>query len=117
MAQVTFKGGTPNMVPHMPSGAIANGDVVVRGTVPMIAHSDMENGRQGALSDGGGLYEMDCNASIGDGVALWWDDANNRVTTTATSNGHIGQSVGVSYAGNTKILVRHRPQGVTGVIV
>lgn len=117
MPQSTFKYGTPNMVNHTPGSAVAVGDVVVRGNVPMIAHADLEANRAGALSDGGAVYEMDCNAAITDGAALWWDDTNNRVTTTATSNAHIGHAVGASYSSNTKVLVRHRPQAVTGVIV
>lgn len=117
MPQTTFKYGTPHMVDHTPGSAVAAGDVVVRGNVPMIAHLDLEANELGALSDGGGIYEMDCNAAITDGAAVWWDDTNNRATTTATSNTHLGQAVGASYASNTKVLVRHRPQGVTGLIV
>lgn len=117
MAQATFYHGDPQMVDYTPSGAVTAGDVVVQGSVPMIAHRDIPANRLGALAAGGGFYDCDCNAAIAAGDAVWWDDTNNRVTETATSNTHFGFAEEASRLTNTKVRVKHDPQGVTGAIV
>lgn len=117
MPQATFYHGDPRMVDYTPGSAVTAGDIIVQGVTPMIAHRDIPANRKGALAAGGGVYDCDCNASIGAGVAVWWDDTNNRVTTTATSNTHFGTTTEASRLSNTKVRVRHEPQGVSGVIV
>jgi hypothetical protein len=112
-------GGRQQMIDDVPLTAREAGKVYVVGAVPMIATRDRgaTDKGPGALSNRGGIYRMACNASIAKGVALWWDDTNKRVTTTATSNVHFGTSASASYSSNTEIDVDHMPQGVTGVIV
>ena len=117
MAQATFYHGSPRMVDYTPGSNVTAGDVIVQGSVPMIAHRSITANRKGALAGGGGVYDCDCNAAIAAGDAVWWDDTNNRVTETATSNTHFGYAAEASRLSNTKVYVYHDPQGVTGAIV
>lgn len=112
-------GGKQSMVDDVPLTARSAGKVYVVGSLPLVATRDRSatDKGPGALSHKGGIYRMACNASIAKGIALWWDDTNKRVTTTATSNVHFGYSASASYSSNTEIDVCHEPQCVTGVIV
>lgn len=109
--------GKANMVDYTPGADIAAGQVVVQGNVPMVAHRNIANGVKGALANKGGVYEVACAAAIAVGKAVWWDDTNNRVTETATSNTHFGHSIAASSESDTVVLVQHEPQGLTGAIV
>ena len=57
-----------------------------------------------------GVYTLPCQAQAwaGPGLALYWDAANNRVTTTAAGNTKIGitaaPKVAAGVAGNVKLL-------------
>ena len=82
MAQATFYHGDPRMVDYTPVSAVTAGDVVVQGVTPMIAHRDIPANRKGALAIGGGVYDCDCNASIGAGVAVWWSCAHSKCRRT-----------------------------------
>lgn len=115
--QAQFDSGDPSMVDYTPGSAVTAGTVVVQGSVPMVAHADLDANAKGALADGGGVYICDCNAAIAAGDALWWDDTNNRVTETASGNTHFGHAAAASYSSDTLVLARHDPQGVTGAIV
>lgn len=105
------------MVDYTAGSNVTAGDVVVQSSTPMIAHRDIISGRKGALAIGGGVYDVDCNASIAAGLPVWWDDTNNRVTVTATSNAHFGTTTEASRLTNTKVRVKHEPQGLIGAIV
>lgn len=115
--QARFKHGDPTFIDITPGSALVPGEVLVTGNVPVIAHEALASGVVGAVAQAGGVYECVCAAAIANGKALWWDDTNNRVTETATSNTHFGTSVSASYTSDTRVLVKHEPQGLTGAIV
>lgn len=109
--------GDAQMVDYTPGSDVAAGTVVVQNSVPMIAHRDIEANKKGALAARGGVYEVACNAAIAAGKPVWWDDTNNRVTETATSNAHFGHSIAASTDSNTVVRVLHAPQALVGAIV
>lgn len=115
--QARFLSGDPVMAPYTPGGTVNPGDVIVQNNVPCIAHVGMVAGENGALAVGGGLYRCACAAAIAAGKAVWWDDTNNRLTETATSNTHFGFTVAASDTGDTLVNAKHEPQGLTGAIV
>jgi predicted RecA/RadA family phage recombinase len=80
---VIFRGGTPFMSDHTASSAISAGDVVIIGNQVRVAHTDIANGAFGSLGAGGGVYSVPkaTNGAIGDGVLVYWDVAEDEVTT------------------------------------
>lgn len=117
--EAQFKHGNPTMVDHTPSGAVTAGDVIVEAATPFIAHRDIAANELGAVASGGGVYLVDKASGSGmdKGDTVWWDNSNNRVTETATSNAHFGRVVQAALSAATEVLVEHDPQGVTGAIV
>jgi predicted RecA/RadA family phage recombinase len=104
-------------VKYTPGSAVAAGTVVVLNSVPFIAERDIAANRIGALAAGGAVYRCEPAAAIAVGKPVWWDNTNNVVTETATSNTHFGFTVGASYESNTLVDVMHQPQGLIGAIV
>ncbi len=116
--QARFLHGSPRFIDYTPGSAVSAGDVVVLGDTPYVAHDDIAANEKGALAAGGGVYEVTPAAAVANGgEPIWWDDTNNQGTETATSNTHLGSSVGASYSSDTKLAVLHNPQSVTGAIV
>ena len=113
--QARYKQGNPCFVDHTAASAIAVGDVVVQGHVPMVAHAAIANGADGSLSVGGGIYNCASDAAIAVGQPVWWNDTDNEVTETASGNNHFGFTVAASVS--DKVDVFHAPQGLTGAIV
>ena len=111
--EVTFISGEPIMVPHTPSSAVAAGQVVVTSATPRICHRPIAANAVGALAAEGGTYkcakEAGSGKTIGADVLVYWDDTNNRVTTTATGNKRFGYTIEAGTASATTILVRHSP--------
>lgn len=107
--EARFLHGAPVMVDHTPSGAVAAGTVVVTADTPRIAHLDIPANTLGALAAGGGVYEMVGNAAILADKKVWWDDTNNKVTETASTNKVFGVTVTACAANNGLCQVRHDP--------
>jgi len=71
---------------YTPGVAVDAGDVVVQGELVGVANQDIAANVLGALSIKG-VYEMDSiTGSYSAGDKVYWDDTNNRTTTTATGN-------------------------------
>jgi hypothetical protein len=103
------------MVDYTPStGDVAAGQVVVLSTTAgtlqcMIAHHDIPNNTLGALASGGGVYEVTNNDNAAVDAKVYWDDTNNRATTTATSNALLGYVVSMGAGGaGTPCRVLHK---------
>lgn len=120
MPQALFKQGKPSFMDYTPTGgALTGGDVVVlrsaaantiNGLTCAIAHGDIANNTAGALAYEGGIYECVNLNNAANFVQVYWDDTNNKVTTTATNNALFGFVVGNGGGGaNTNCLVRHEP--------
>lgn len=110
--EAIFRHGSPLMVDYTPSGAaVAAGQVVVIGSFPRIAHSDIADGKLGALATRGGVYEMPKTAGVSsaieNGVVVYWDDTNNVITETATGNKVIGVTVAASGDDDETQMVEH----------
>jgi predicted RecA/RadA family phage recombinase len=115
MAQATFRHGVPLMVDYTPSGAdVAAGDVVLIGNTAGwtcgVAHLDIEDGVLGALAAGGGVYEVVNLNNAANGTKVYWDNTNDKVTTTSTNNAQFGFIVSRGGGGaNTNCLALHKP--------
>ncbi len=121
MADATFRHGAPVMVDYTPaSGNVAEGTVVVLGSVTAntagtgavacIADVKIVNSTLGALSAGGGIYDVVNLNNAANGALVYWEDTNNKVTTVSTNNAKFGYMVenGAGNA-NTTCRVLHQP--------
>lgn len=108
--EATFVSGYPVMADYTPSGAaVAAGAVVVVSNQPRVAHIAIADGEKAALAVGGGIYEMTGDAAISSGKKVYWDDTNNKVTETSTSNKLFGWTVSACSADAAKCQVYHQP--------
>lgn len=90
MPQATLVSGNPVMGDHVAGADIAAGDVVVRGDLVGIAHLDILNTKRGSLALGGGIYDVMVAGAYAAGAKVYWDDTNNKVTTTSSGNKGFG---------------------------
>lgn len=108
--EAQFKSGCPEMVDYTPSGAdVSAGQVVVTNDTPRIAHRDIADGDLGALAARGGVYKCTADGAIGADKKVYWDNTNNKVTLTSTSNKGFGVTVEASAADGDEIEVLHDP--------
>jgi predicted RecA/RadA family phage recombinase len=78
-------------IDYTPGSAVAAGDVIVQGEMVCVANKNIEANRQGALCIEGAFDFTALNTDvIAVGALVYWDDTNNRVTTTASGNKKIG---------------------------
>lgn len=109
--QARFVSGNYNTIPYTPSGAVSAGDVVVEGDLVLIAHNDIAAGVQGAMACGGGVYEVTKTSgttpALGD--EAYWDDSNNQIEDTTTSNTIFGYFAALGVSGETTVRVLHQP--------
>lgn len=111
MGQADLKNGSPLMADYTPGSAVTAGDVVVVDDIPCVAHSDIAASELGALAVGGAIYSCTADAAIVAGSKVYWDDTNNKVTETSTSNkifGHVAPGSS-SAADGDAIDVIHNP--------
>lgn len=121
MADTTLRYGNPIKVPYTPSGgAVAQGEVVVQGTVTGntgglgliagIAEVDIANNTRGALAVGGGVYDVVNLNNAATGATVYWSDSVNKVTTVSTNNARFGVIVASGGGGaNSTALALHVP--------
>lgn len=111
--EAKFESGDPIMVDHYPAAAVSAGQVVVLADTVRIAHRDIAAGDKGALAARGGTYIVPKAAggstAIADGVDVYWDDTNNRITATASTHKKIGTTVGASLDADTIQEIEHDP--------
>lgn len=121
MPMVTYRHGEPTMVDYTPSsGNVAAGDVVLQGSVTAntagtgalaaIAHVAITNNTQGALSVGGGVYDVVNLNNAAAGTKVYWVAASNKVTTVSTNNAVFGFIVANGAGGaNSTARALHKP--------
>lgn len=83
------------MAEHTPaSGNISAGQVVLLGNLSGlscgIAHGDITNNTKGSLAIGGGVYEVVMLSNIAQWGLAYWDDGNNKLSSTSTNNAVFG---------------------------
>jgi hypothetical protein len=115
MADTVLRHGSPIKVDYTPaSGNVAAGQVVLVGNTTGftcgIAEVDIVNATVGALAAGGGVYQCVNLNNAANGTKVWWDDTNNKVTTTSTNNALFGFVVSRGAGGaNSNCDVLHKP--------
>lgn len=115
MAQTTFRHGSPLMIDYTPTGGnVTAGDVVIAGNLTGItcgiAHLDIENNKLGALAAGGGVYDVVNLDNAADFTEVFWDNANDKVTTTSTNFAKFGYIVSGGGGGaNSTAKALHHP--------
>lgn len=123
MADATFRNGDPSMVDYTPSsGNIAEGTVLALGTVTantagtgglcVVAHRAITNNTLGAVSVGGGQYDMVNLNNAATGAKVYWDLQNNtrKLTTVSTNNVQFGYIVANGGGGaNSTCRALHAP--------
>lgn len=110
--EAEFVNGSPMPIEHTPAGALSAGQVVVMGELPLISNRALAASELGHLQYGG-VWRMAKEAPlvIAIGVLLYWDDTNNRVTTTASTHKKIGYAAKAGASADTYIDVIHKPGG------
>jgi len=85
---------------YTPSSAVTAGDVVVQGSIVGVADSDIAANKLGALSVEG-VYQLAAKSAddLTIGLLVYWDDSEDEVTLTSTSNEIIGRVTVVAGAG------------------
>ncbi len=120
-----FKGGSPITTKHTESSTHDVGAVVVIGSTPFVAHSDVPQYTGGSLVDalatGGGIYTGVSDGTPVIGQDVFFNTTSKKFTATATGNVHFGTCVagptgdlaGASPAADNDLCdVLHRPRGV-----
>lgn len=86
-------------IDHTPDADVSAGDVIVRGTLVGVASSDIPAGTLGSIQLTGvfeGPKATGAGTDIDDGEILYWDIANEQLTTDDDegANPQIGKAVG-----------------------
>ena len=94
-------------IDYTPTADVAAGDVVVQGDLVGVAKLDIKAGKLGALAVEG-VFDFAKATGVGTAIAvgaiLYWNDAANQATTSATGNKQIGKCV--KAAGDNDATVR-----------
>lgn len=95
MPEATFRHGDPVFIDYTPSsGNVAAGSVLLLGNTAgltcVIAHNDITNNTAGAVAAFGGVYDVTMLSNIAQGGKAYWDDTNNKLTSTSTNNALFG---------------------------
>jgi len=106
MPQATFI-SDGKYIDHTPAGALASGDVVVQGDLVGVVERPLAAGELGALAVDG-VFDFTKNTGVAYtvGTILYWDDAANVVTTTASGNKQIGKVARAAASADTTVRVR-----------
>lgn len=116
MPETILRQGAPAFIDYTPTtGAVNAGTVVlfgnlVGGVQVGIAHQDIPNSTLGALAAEGGVYEVVMLSNLAQGALAYWDDTNNKLTSTSTNNAVFGTVVGGGGGGaNATVTAKHQP--------
>lgn len=79
------------VIDHVASGAKTSGQPVLIGTKLGVCLADIANGSTGPVAMSGVYTVTKLTADVvTQGAALYWDNANSRLTTTASGNTYAG---------------------------
>lgn len=99
---------------YTPSGTdIAAGQVVLVGNTAGlccgIAALPIEDGVEGSLEIGGGIYDVVMLTNMAAGTKVYWDDSVNKVVSTSTNNALFGFLIEGGTGANTTVEALHMP--------
>lgn len=94
-----------NTIDYTPSTAVAAGDVIVMGTIIGIASYDIAANTLGALAVCGVFDMPKASGAITPGAAVYWDNTNKNITTTATGNTVAGVAIATAGAADSTVRV------------
>lgn len=86
-------------IDYTPGSAVTAGDVVLVGTIPMIAISDIEASVQGSLATSGVWKVPMANGALSAGDAVYWDADGSPNSGTASSGAATGTATGNNLMG------------------
>lgn len=93
-----------DVLDHTPAGAVASGAVVVIGARIGVALANIAAGEPGALRVKGVVELAKLGTDVvAQGALLYWDDANDRLTTTASGNTLAGYAAKAAGNGATTV--------------
>jgi hypothetical protein len=109
-----FRHGDPTYAEYTPgAGNVAAGQVVLLGNTAGltcgIAHLSITNNTLGALAIGGGVYDVVMLTNLAPYSKVYWDDTNNKVTSTSTNNALFGFLITGNTGANATVLALHAP--------
>lgn len=109
MPQASLVSGSPYSVDYTPGSAVAAGDVVVRGDLVGVAPNDIAANALGALQFGAEFEWTKAtggSTAITVGTYLYWDDTNDRVSTSPAAGANKCIGVCTRAAGDNDTVVR-----------
>src|SRR5688572_19171924 len=115
MPEATKRHGDPRRIKYTPAaGNVAAGQVVLLGNLAGvscgIATQDIANAVEGSLEIGGGVYEVTMLSNLANYALAYWDDTNNKLTSTSTNNAVFGVVVSGGGGGaNATVYAYHDP--------
>jgi predicted RecA/RadA family phage recombinase len=106
MPQATFV-AEGRQIDYTPAAAVAVGDVIVQGDLVGVVTRNLAANELGSLVVEG-VYDFNkaTNVAYTVGTILYWDDTNNIVTATATSNKTIGKVIRAAATTDTTVRMR-----------
>lgn len=96
-------------IDYTPDADVSAGDVVVQEDLIGVAKRDIKANTLGALAVTGVFdlpKETGSSAAIAAGAKVYWDDAKQVATTTASSNKYLGKSISAADDGDETVRVR-----------
>ncbi len=96
-----------NHINHTPGSAVTSGQVVLVGTKIGVAIADIAANDTGALRVVGvfSLTKLSTD-NVTKGAALYWDNANSRLTTTASGNTYAGWATEAAGSGVATVNIK-----------
>lgn len=88
------------------SGGHLSGDLVIIGLMFGISAYNVAEGAEGELALGGVYSLPKATGALTEGAAVYWDNTNKNVTTTASANTKIGVAVKAAVSGATEAIIR-----------
>lgn len=114
MAEATKRAGEARVIDYTPSsGNVSAGQVLLLGNTAGlccgVATLAITNNTLGAVEVGGGIYDVTMLGNYAAYTKVYWDDTNNKVTTTSTNNALFGFLVTGGTGANTTVKCLHWP--------
>lgn len=110
MAQATFK-SRGDLIDYTPGSAVAEGEVVLLGTLFGVATQAIAANTLGALAVSGLFAFAKGSGAINVGVAVYWDDTANQATTSTASGANklLGRVAKAALSGDSTVdvLINH----------
>lgn len=96
-----------NVIPYTPTAAVASGAMVALGTKVGVAVSDIAANATGSLQLVGEFVITKLGTdNVAQGAALYFDNANKRLTTTSAGNTYAGFATQAAGAGVSTVQIK-----------